>query len=100
MVWGRHGFDFVHINGWEGTTSPDDFYASLPPLFLERTIYHQQWIFSTPKKAPFLPTVIRETTKKEDYVLFKLDIDNGEVEKGTIDHLLADHNDDIEYIDQ
>ena len=68
----------------------------MPPLFKERTIYNQQWISSTPAKAPFLPTVIRETTRKEDYVLLKIDIDNGEIEKGTFDHSFADDNDDIE----
>ena len=35
-----------------------------------------------------------------DYVLFKLDIDSGHVEKGTVDHLLSDDNDDLEYIDE
>lgn len=47
-----------------------------------------------------MPTVIREKTRKEDYVLFKLDIDNGPVEKGTVDHLLSQDNDDLDWIDE
>jgi len=38
--------------------------------------------------------------KKSDYVLFKLDIDSGPVEQGTVDFLLDDANDEIEYIDE
>ena len=33
-------------------------------------------------------------------MLFKLDIDNGPVEKGTVDHLLSDDNDDLDWIDE
>ena len=67
---------------------------------MARTHYHQQWISSTPSRTPFIPTIIRNTAKKSDYVLFKLDIDNGPIEKGTVDHLLSDDNDDLEWIDE
>ena len=48
----------------------------------------------------FVPTVIRQQRKKEDYVLFKLDIDSKEVETAIVDHLLRDDNDDLSYIDE
>jgi hypothetical protein len=100
-VWGRHGIDFDHIEGWEGSTKAANFYKTVPRKYRDITHYHQQWIASSPdQKDPFLPTVIRETTSKEDYVLFKLDIDNGPVEKGTVDHLLSDDNDDLDWIDE
>ena len=99
-VWGRHGIHFDHIEGWEGSTTPTDFYKTVPTEYRARTHFHQQWIASSSNKDPFVPTVIRQTTNKEDYVLFKLDIDNGPVETGTVDHLLSDDNDDLDWIDE
>ena len=99
-VWGRHGIEFQHIEGWEGSTTAEDFQKTVPLEYQTRTRFHQQWIASSPDGVPFLPTVFRETTRKEDYVLFKLDIDNGPVEVGTVEHLLADGNDDLDYIDE
>ena len=100
-VWERHGIEFDQIEGWEGSTTPANFYKTVPPKYRDRTHYHQQWIASSPDQtAPFVPTVIRRTADKEDYVLFKLDIDNGAVEKGTVDHLLSDDNDDLDWIDE
>ena len=99
-VWGRHGIEFQYIEGWEGSTTAEEFLRTVPLGYQTRTRFHQQWIASSPDGVPFVPTVIRETTTKEDYVLFKLDIDNGPVEVGTVEHLLADGNDDLDYIDE
>ena len=99
-VWKRHGIDIDHIEACEGSTSPANFKKTVPAEFVARTHYHQQWISSTPSRTPFIPTIIRNTAKKSDYVLFKLDIDNGPIEKGTVDHLLSDDNDDLEWIDE
>jgi hypothetical protein len=100
-VWGRHEIDFEHIEAWEGSTTRGEFYATVPLEYQNRTHYHQRWIASSPdQKDPFVPTVIRRTTRREDYVLFKLDIDNGPVEIGTVDHLLSDENDDLDWIDE
>jgi hypothetical protein len=69
-----------------------------------RTYFNQQWIASSVESSgvssPFVPTVIRETASKDDYVLFKLDIDSPAVETGTVDYLLSPDNDDLEYIDE
>ena len=81
-----------------------NFFCTVPNNFLSRTYFHQQWISSSiassSAQSPFIPSVIRQTASKEDYVLFKLDIDSGHVEKGTVDHLLSPDNDDLEYIDE
>jgi hypothetical protein len=95
---------FDHVEGWEGGTSVQNFFCTVPNNFLSRTYFHQQWISSSiassSAQSPFIPSVIRQTASKEDYVLFKLDIDSGHVEKGTVDHLLSPDNDDLEYIDE
>lgn len=99
-VWKRHGIDFDHIECWDGTTKPDKFYSTVPEHYKARTHYNQQYIASSPNKAePFVPSVIKSMTNKEDYVLFKLDIDSGDVERGTVEHLLS-HPEDLAYIDE
>ena len=37
---------------------------------------------------------------KDDYVLFKLDIDNGPVEIAVVNHLLSTSNNDLQWIDE
>lgn len=58
---------------------PSTFDATVPPEYTVRTHYHQQWIVGSDDPSggpnvPFVPKVIRERARKEDYVLFKLDI--------------------------
>ncbi len=48
---------------------------------------------------PFVPSVIKSMTAKDDYVIFKLDIDSGEVERGTVEYPLS-HPKDLAYIDE
>lgn len=105
-MWKRHGIDFDRIEGWEGEGSKENFYASVPKKYKDRTFYHQEFIASSPTThGTFLPYVIRDTTRKDDYVLVKLDIDNGPVEKGTVKYLLDELQgyydpDAIQYIDE
>lgn len=88
-IWKRHGIDFDHIECWEGSTSPEIFDASVPHEYRSKVSYHQDWIASSPNEpGPFLPHIIGKQTSQEDYVLFKLDIDNGPVEKGSVEYLL------------
>jgi hypothetical protein len=61
------------------------------------TIYSTH--ISLQHSALLVPDVIRNLIRKEDYVVFKVDIDSPEVEQGTIDHLLL-HDDDLNYIDE
>lgn len=100
-VWKRHGIDFDRIEAWEGKVTPANFYATVPENYKNITFYHQEYIASSPEtNGTFVPFVISNITKKEDYVFFKLDIDNGAVEKGTVDYLLSAVDDSSEYIDE
>jgi hypothetical protein len=98
-VWKRYGFDWSHIEGWEGGTTVAKFEATVPQEWRSRTHFHQDWISTSPDKQPFVPDVIRSTASKEDYVVFKLDIDSKAVETAIVDYLLT-HTEALEYIDE
>lgn len=98
-VWKRNGIQFDSINAWEAATTANDFYDSVPDKFQKRTHYHQAFVGSEPNQPPFMPIVMRHTAAKRDYVLFKLDIDNGPVEIGTIRYLLS-HPSDLALVDE
>ncbi|GMI09582.1 hypothetical protein TrLO_g6549 [Triparma laevis f. longispina] len=99
-VFGRHGINFDMIEAWEGSTSPKDFYDTVPADYKDRTIYHNHWVAHDPSTDPFVPTIIREKMEKEYYVVFKLDIDSKDVETKIVDHLLSSDNDDLDYVDE
>ena len=98
-VWKRYGFDWSHIEGWEGSTTVTKFMASVPQEWRSRTHFHPEWISTSPDKQPFVPDVIRSTVSTKDYVVFKLDIDSKSVETAIVDHLLS-HPNDLKYIDE
>ena len=103
-VWRRYGINFDTINAYEAGTSPDAFYETVPRKYRNRTKFQKCYISSNhtkhSKKTPFIPKVIKEKASIDDYVLFKLDIDSGDVEQGTVDYLLDPANDEIDYIDE
>ena len=98
-VWKRYGFNWAHIEGWEGGTTMTKFYATVPQEWRSRTHFHQKWISTSPNKQPFVPDIIRSVASKEDYVVFKLDIDSKSVETSIVEYMLS-HPDAISYIDE
>lgn len=98
-VWKRYGFDWSHIEGWEGGTTVAKFESTVPQEWRSKTYFHQDWISTSPNKQPFVPDVIQSTASKEDYVVFKLDIDSKSVETAIVDYLLT-HIEALEYIDE
>ena len=88
-VWKRHGFEWTRMEAWEGSTTPETFYATLPNAWKAKVEYHQQWISTSPSKRPFVPSVIAEKIPQDAYVVFKLDIDAPAVETAIVDYLLA-----------
>ena len=103
-VWKRQGIVWDHIYAFEGRTTKDAFDATVPKEWSEQVHYQQTWVRSKPDdtsmSGPFLPDFIKNLTHKEDYVLFKLDIDSPGVEEGNIEYLLDEKNDILEYIDE
>jgi len=98
-VWKRYGFDWSHIEGWEGGTTVAKFEATVPQEWRSRTHFHKDWVSTSPDKQPFVPDVIRSVASKQDYVVFKLDIDSKSVETAIVDYLLT-HPEALKYIDE
>jgi len=88
-TWKRYGFDWVHIEAWEGSTAKEDFEKTVPLGWRAKTRYHNQFISTQPSIQPFVPSVIEATAKKEDYVVFKLDIDSKKVETAIVDYMMT-----------
>jgi len=100
-IWERSGIEFDDIYAFEMTTPVDSFYESVPFYHRGYTHYQQCAVSSKPEddsaETPFIPNMIKRMATKEDYVLFKLDIDSPSVENGNIDFVLSDENN---YIDE
>ena len=87
-VWSRYGITWSHVEAWECTVPEPEFYKTVPKEWKPKVLYHQKCIATSPAKEPFVPSVIRQRATKEDYVLFKLDIDSKAVETAIVDFLL------------
>jgi len=124
-MWKRQGIEWDHIFAYEMTTSPDEFWETVPEEHRELITYRQCAVSSAPQQQqqqqqqednsnhniinnnskeeeeeeehPFLPYEIRRHAKAEDYVLFKLDIDSYGIEVGTIEYII---NDPDNFIDE
>lgn len=101
-VWDRQGMPFDSIYAFEAKTPNATFYESIPSQYRSMVHYKQTYVRSSPDgdTGPFLPHEIRKLTKKDDYVLFKLDIDSPGVEEGNIDYLLSSESDIMDYVDE
>jgi len=91
-IWGRSGHAFDGIYAFEMETPEKKFIKTVPDEFLSITEYKQCAVSSKAEdhsdEHPFLPLLIKETAKPNDYVLFKLDIDSPGVENGNIEYIL------------
>jgi hypothetical protein len=72
-------------------------------ILTDQVHYQQCSVVSSPEEEvpgekPFLPSVIKKEATAADYVLFKLDIDQPNIEHGTIDFILNDPNNFIDEI--
>ena len=100
-----HGISFDKMYCYEAQTTVAEFNATLPQEHKNMVEYQQVYVRSqaaedSSTKGPFLPHLIQQIAKKEDYVLFKLDIDSPGVEEGNIDYLLDPQNEILDYIDE
>ena len=103
-VWERHNISFDKVFAFEGSGDELKFNESVPFIWKNRTTFNNVFISSDPtinnESSPFLPMLIQNSTRKEDYVLFKLDIDSAGIENNIMEYLLADDNDALDYIDE
>lgn len=99
-VWQRSDIKFDEIYAFEMTTEATKFYETVPQEYKLIANYQQCAVSSQPqdhsKEHPFLPYLIKEKAKDDDYVLFKLDIDSPHVENGNIDFILQDEDTHID----
>ena len=103
QMWNRSGITFDEIYAFEGGTSSDDFYKTVPDDMKSRVHYQQCMVVSSPEEEkvetePFIPSVIKRIATGADYVLFKLDIDQPDVEHGNIDFILKDGNNFVDEV--
>jgi hypothetical protein len=102
-MWKRSGHVFDEIFAYDTGKSVDDFYNGVPEHIKNHVHYQQCNVASKPEEdkadiEPFIPSVIKRHATAADYVLFKLDIDQPNVEHGTIDFILNDPNNFIDEI--
>ena len=104
-VWSkRHGMHFDAIHAYEASTPSEDFYKTVPDKHKPLVHYHNVYVRSRPDEEPasrpFLPFEITSMARKEDYVLFKLDIDSPGVEEANVHYLLANTSGILDYVDE
>ena len=102
---GKNNIHFDHVEAWEGTNPEATFYKDVPNEYRERVQYHQAWVSSNPNSTdpakPFIPNVIANITKTDDYVFFKLDIDSLGIETGVVDFYLSNEGiDHVQHVDE
>lgn len=91
-MWGRHNNTFDKVFPFHNTESESVFAESVPAEWKNKTIYRKVMMSASSQTknetSLFLPSFIRNTTKKEDYVLLKLDISRPSVDKKIISDFL------------
>lgn len=107
-TWSKQGIHFDQVHAFEMTTPASEFYATVPdhlrPSDDKGIVHYQQCAVSShaaldTSDEPFLPKLIKRTvTNRDDYVLFKLDIDSPDIEAGNIDFILQDEENFIDEI--
>lgn len=100
-LWSDNGITFDRIRAWDGGSSVELAENSYPAEWKSKIQFKSSWISTTPKEADsFVPLLIMKEASKQDYVLFKLDIDHGDTENAIVDYMLDPKNDVLEWIDE
>ena len=84
------------LRNWKGFTLPSQRNTRRELIATSSTLQAKK---NPNDPQPFVPAIIKSMTKKEDYFLFKLDIDSRVVKRGTVDHLLS-NSEDLSYVDE
>ena len=100
-LWEDNGITFDRIRAWDGGASQEAAEKSYPAAWKPKIQFSSSWV-STSAEQPdaFVPLLIKAETKKDDYVLFKLDIDHGDTEIAIVNYMVDESNDVLEWIDE
>ena len=83
------GLKFDHIYAWEATVYPPvTLFMDIPEKILHRLSYYNVPVDSTPQSKHNPLTTLLDVCTKDDYVIFKLDIDNADLEQGIIRQIM------------
>ena len=100
-LWEENGIIFDRIRAWDGGYPEKSAQDSYPIDWRHKIQFSSSWISTSPQEPDlFVPLLIKKETSKDDYVLFKLDIDHGDTEIAIVNYLLDDSNDAVDYIDE
>ena len=95
-VWKRHGVDFDEMYAYQIHTPVAKFMEGVPEDLRDRVEVHKVDLAVTGDadgpEHPFLPNEIKRKASPGDYVLCKLDVDNSQIEGGTVLALLKDED--------
>jgi len=100
-LWEDNGITFDRIRAWDGGASVREAEKSYPAAWKPKIKFSSSLV-STSADQPdaFVPLLIKTETKKDDYVLFKLDIDHGDTEIAIVNYMMDDSNDMLDWIDE
>jgi hypothetical protein len=100
QLWEENGITFDRIRAWD-KHNPSEAALSYPPKWRHKIHFSSSYIStSADKPKAFVPFLIKNETKKDDYVLFKLDIDHGPTEIAIVNYFLDESNDALEWLDE
>lgn len=99
-LWNRSGVVFDETHAFEAETEPSKFQRSVPRELQDQVFYRKCFVSSSVEEetndSPFIPRMILNKTRENDYVLFKLDIDSPGVENGSIEFILSHPNPQVD----
>lgn len=86
----RHGIAFDRMFMWEARSyDPNDLSKSVPRELMPTYQYYNVPASPDPDDPSSPVGVLRRVAQPGDFVVFKLDIDNGTVDNGTVDSILT-----------
>jgi hypothetical protein len=87
----KFGIDFDRIIGWEAAQmNPTQVFGDYPAQILSKITYFNVPCTTGPTDSMNPIRILKQLARTEDYVVFKIDIDNSEVELELINQILYD----------
>jgi hypothetical protein len=96
VVWKRHGIDFTHFHVYEGKVSKNKFLEKVPVDQQPKIDYRE---VQPGNRTDFVYEIVTQTSP-DDYVLFKLDLEDPVEELRVFRELLANRLNVLDYLDE